>query len=223
MFHLCFLNKRIRKGCGIGSFQKSNVVFQLTVPINTCTLVISCVLGFTWKRESKWRSPKGRGYQVESDLPTNHPGPAPSYRVLSLREVLKGRFHQHLLQPGKNCGWWAGAAETFLGDKVALLPSSGVVVITYLQQYFIFSFWFAVFLSTRFMRNFSFPSPSLHPSIRADFLADSGGAPPMPCHPKWSSIGFLEPVLSYPSSICVDISLSWPLPCPSLLITLWYF
>ena len=93
----------------------------------------------------------------------------------------------------------------------------------YLQQYFIFSFWFAVFLSTRFMRNFSFPSPSLHPSIRADFLADSGGAPPMPCHPKWSSIGFLEPVLSYPSSICVDISLSWPLPCPSLLITLWYF
>ena len=58
------LFKRIRKGCGIDSFQKSNVVFQLTVPINTCILVISHVLDFTWKRESKCRSPKARGHQV---------------------------------------------------------------------------------------------------------------------------------------------------------------
>lgn len=88
-----FLNKRIRKGCGIDSFQKSNVVFQLTVPINTCILVISHVLGFTWKRESKCRSPKARGYQVSS------------YFLLVRQES----SHR---------------------DKVALLPSSGVVVIT---------------------------------------------------------------------------------------------
>ena len=166
MFHLCFLNKRIRKGCGIGSFQKSNVVFQLTVPINTCTLVISCVLGFTWKRESKWRSPKGRGYQVESDLPTNHPGPAPSYRVLSLREVLKGRFHQHLLQPGKNCGWWAGAAETFLGDKVALLPSSGVVVITVTCSNILFLVFGLLYFLVRgsWETSVSLPHPFIPPS-----------------------------------------------------------
>ena len=92
-FVFFFLNKRIRKGCGIDSFQKSNVVFQLTVPINTCILVISHVLGFTWKRESKCRSPKARGYQVSS------------YFLLVRQES----SHR---------------------DKVALLPSSGVVVIT---------------------------------------------------------------------------------------------
>lgn len=91
---LCFfLKKRIRKGCGIDSFQKSNVVFQLTVPVNTCILVISPVLCFTWKRESKCRSPKARGYQVSS------------YFLLVRQES----SHR---------------------DKVALLPSFGVVVIT---------------------------------------------------------------------------------------------